>query len=173
MVPAAPEIESTRPFFEAGTQMNVSCSSRDGRPPATIAWFLEEQEIFVDNRNVETFDDPRSNLTTIRSTLIRNVEADDDGKRLTCRAMHPGYQDQGNGPVSDTNTLLIVRFKPVPMTEQRYHGLVLGTTAKVTLQIKSNPTPSVSWLIAGQIYNQGDQRDRFIVYEPRPVVSIF
>lgn len=175
VTPVPPEIE-TRDFIESETQMNIKCHSMNGRPAANLSWYLDGKELPIrreDFEYVDSVDTFNQTLTSVTLHLNRRAEVFDDGKRLVCRAWHVGYPETENGTYSDAATILNIKYPPVSLPEQRFPGLVLGTTARITIQIQANPQPKISWVIAGQTFDQGAQRDRFIAYEPRQIVSIY
>jgi hypothetical protein len=169
--PLAPEIDlNNQGFFESNTRMNVSCTSRDGRPAAQINWFLGDRELEKNSQDTvyDTMDRNNQTLYTVNSHLIRFVQPDDDGKELICRATHsalpaPGYLD--------TKTIVQVRYSPMALPEQRITGLVLGGTAQITVPVRANPRPRIQWKIDGRMYEEGTQDSRYIINAPRSIVS--
>lgn len=89
------------------------CSSRDGRPAATLGWFLDDEPILDGLGQPEIFESPlsggdgnnQSSLFTIRQNLTRYIRADDDRKLLICRATHVA------GPAQEARHQLQVRCK--------------------------------------------------------------
>lgn len=101
MPPKRPEIKiNTQPHrnsFEIDQDFQAECISRNGRPPATLQWFLDDEPI------VEGVSAPRigdsiagSNTTlyTVAVQLNRRLTASDDRKFLICRSTHPADQAQ-------------------------------------------------------------------------------
>lgn len=75
----------------------AKCISRDGRPPATISWFLDDEPITDGLSLLETVDSMTSdNLTLfmVSQTLTKFIRASDDRKTLICRTSHIAGQPQ-------------------------------------------------------------------------------
>ncbi|XP_055298603.1 fasciclin-3 isoform X2 [Sitodiplosis mosellana] len=166
--PKRPEIkintELHRSSFEIDQDFQATCISRDGRPPATLQWFLDNEPI------VESISAPRivqdsligrnTTLYTVSIQLNRRLRASDDRKFLICRSTHPADQPQ------EDRFQLSVRYRPQPLQENRVYGLPLGATALVNVTITANPRPRIEWSIDGLPIAQGQQNSRFEAYQP-------
>lgn len=79
--------------FEVGEELHAKCISRDGRPPATLSWFLEDEPITDRLGQTEIYESLASSnqtLYTSSQTLSRFIVASDDRKNIICRATHIG-----------------------------------------------------------------------------------
>ena len=90
------------------------------------------------------------------------MTAQDDGKLLRCRVMHPAYADPG---YVEAQHQMRVRFAPLSLPEQRVTGLQLGRAASVTVVISANPRPRIQWSVDGSVIKEGHQNDRMVAYE--------
>lgn len=96
MAPRRPELqintEPRRDAYEIDQPFQATCISRDGRPPARIQWFLDEEELTEGlslPRVIESLTDRNTTLYTVVQTLTRHLKATDDRKVLYCRTSHP------------------------------------------------------------------------------------
>lgn len=99
--PQRPEIklqsDARRGSFEIDQDFQATCISRDGRPPAQLQWFLDNDQILDGISAPRVVDSLTSNNTTLYSvavTLNRRLKATDDRKFLICRSVHPADQPQ-------------------------------------------------------------------------------
>lgn len=161
--PQPPELEVAAQNLEAHTELEARCTARDGRPEAEIQWFINERQIPGAQYDVsETVDKDGSVYSTAVSTVRFQLTPEDDGARLICRAVHPGYT---NGK-SETVQQLNVKYRPVALAEQYVGGLEIGRTAVVSIRIRANPRPSLKWVAGGQVVDEGAQIDRFVAAQP-------
>ncbi|XP_053689863.1 fasciclin-3-like [Sabethes cyaneus] len=82
------DIHTSNGSFKIGSSMVIQCISRDGTPPATFLWFLDDQLIY------EGLSSPfvsRDDLgtSTVQQVLQRQVQESDNGKKIICKARHP------------------------------------------------------------------------------------
>lgn len=96
MAPRRPELqintEPRRDAYEIDQPFQATCISRDGRPPARIQWFLDDEELTEGlslPRVIESLTDRNTTLYTVVQTLTRHLKATDDRKVLYCRTSHP------------------------------------------------------------------------------------
>lgn len=100
--PLLPEIEVISPknsFFKIDEKFEAICISRDGRPPSTLEWFIDNEPITEGLDVVETtesLDNRNSTLYTTSQRITRYIKATDDRKQLTCRASN--IADRGEHP---------------------------------------------------------------------------
>jgi hypothetical protein len=167
--PQDPSIRFTEQaeFFEAGEDIEVTCTSFDGRPAANLSWFLDDKPLGPGT--VEITDSDNGDIySTAVSTLRLRLKPDDNNARLICSAAHVGFPDG----TRNASHQLIVRFRPVPLSEVKIHGLEIGSSATIgPITIQANPAPRIQWVIDGKVMNQGEQNERFIVRDPVPVGS--
>lgn len=101
MPPQRPEIkintEQRRNSFEIDQDFQATCVSRDGRPPALLYWFLDDEQItegLSAPRVIDTLTGHNTTLYSVAQTLNRRLKATDDRKYLICRSIHPADQPQ-------------------------------------------------------------------------------
>ena len=96
MAPLRPEIRvETQPrngAFEIDQTLEATCISRDGRPPAEIVWFLDDEPLLEGIARPEEFESQTGDgakLYTVQRSISRILKANDDGRHLICRTNHP------------------------------------------------------------------------------------
>lgn len=100
--PQQPKIKfSTKPLhggaYAIDQEIEASCESHDGRPPAKLSWFLNDEPILegVQKEKVfETIIGQNSTVYTVQQALRHRIRASDDGKYLICRAENPAGHPQ-------------------------------------------------------------------------------
>lgn len=112
MAPDAPKIytnqDKQRSFIKIDDVFQANCVSRNGRPAAKLAWYLND-ELITDGitapRIEDTLTGQNTTLYTVTIGLTRQLKASDDQKLLICRATHEA------APVQDDRVGLAVRCK--------------------------------------------------------------
>lgn len=103
MPPQRPEIQlqsdARRGTFEIDQEFQARCVSRDGRPPAQLQWFLDNDQILDTDqvgvpKVIESLTSNNTTLYSVAVTLKRRLQATDDRKFLICRSVHPADQPQ-------------------------------------------------------------------------------
>lgn len=111
--PQQPKIKiSTKPqhgsAYAIDQEIEALCESRDGRPPAKLSWFLNDEPIFEGVQKEKVLDAiiaQNSTVYMVQQALRHRIRASDDNKYLICRAEHPAGHPQ------DTQVPLQVRCK--------------------------------------------------------------
>lgn len=96
MPPLRPELEiNTKPqsggAYEIGEQFRATCISRDGRPPANISFYIDDELITEGvgyEEVIESIATKNTMLYTSRKTITKFIQATDDRRTLSCRATH-------------------------------------------------------------------------------------
>lgn len=165
--PEAPKITfSENKELESGSEIDVECSSIDGRPSANITWYLKDQSLGAGQ--VEIVDSPNEGTLyyTVYSRLRYRLKPEDHTQNLICRAYHPGYPDG----FLDTRHQLNINFRPIPLSETIVSNLEIGTSAFIgPITIQANPKPTLKWTVDGTVINQGEQTSRFVASEPTQI----
>lgn len=82
---------ANRDSLEPDEKLVVKCVSRDGRPAASLSWFLDDEPI-TEGLSVPEFVESlaRDNQTLYSTSqeLTRYIRTSDDRKQLTCQASH-------------------------------------------------------------------------------------
>lgn len=114
MPPLRPELEfSPRPrngAYEIDQQIQARCISRDGRPPATLHWLVDEEPLHEGialPEVVETQAPNNTTLYTIAQVATIRISAHYDRKHLICRAAH----QTDHGQPQEAHIQLQVRCK--------------------------------------------------------------
>lgn len=114
MPPLRPELEisprSRGGAYEIGQQVQARCISRDGRPPAALHWYLDEEALHEGLSLPEVIETHTPNNTTVHTisqiATIR-ISAQFDRKHLICRAVH----QTDHGQPQEAHIQLQVRCK--------------------------------------------------------------
>ncbi|GAB0094908.1 fasciclin-3 [Sergentomyia squamirostris] len=152
--------------FEVDTEFQAKCISHDGRPPANITWYLDDEPLFdglTMPEVVSTQDRNNATLYTVVQGIQRFIRVGDDRRNLICRANHFSYP-QG---YLDSRIQLLVRYRPQPLPLVKLYGLILGSTGLVNVTIRANPRPLTEWNVAGMSIQQGTRNGRYEAYEPQ------
>uniref|UniRef100_A0A6B2EA49 Putative cell adhesion molecule 3 n=1 Tax=Phlebotomus kandelakii TaxID=1109342 RepID=A0A6B2EA49_9DIPT len=152
--------------FEVDTEFQAKCISHDGRPPANITWYLDDEPLFdglTMPEVVETHDRNNATLYTVVQGVQRFIRVDDDRRHLICRANHFSYP-QG---YLDARIQLLVRYRPQPLPLVKLYGLILGNTGLINVTIRANPRPLSEWHVSGMQIQQGTRNGRYEAYEPQ------
>ncbi|XP_055716712.1 fasciclin-3 isoform X1 [Phlebotomus papatasi] len=152
--------------FEVDTEFQAKCISHDGRPPANITWYLDDEPLFdglTMPEVVETHDRNNATLYTVVQGIQRFIRVDDDRRNLICRANHFSYP-QG---YLDSRIQLLVRYRPQPLPLVKLYGLILGSTGLINVTIRANPRPLSEWHVSGMQIQQGTRNGRYEAYEPQ------
>uniref|UniRef100_A0A1L8E3S7 Putative cell adhesion molecule 4 n=2 Tax=Nyssomyia neivai TaxID=330878 RepID=A0A1L8E3S7_9DIPT len=168
--PQRPQLEILTPgrngAFEVDSEFQAKCVSHDGRPPANLTWFLDDENIFdgvTIPEVVESHDRNNATLYTVVQGIQRFIRVSDDRRNLICRANHFSYP-QG---YLDSRIQLLVRYRPQPLPLVKLYGLILGSTGLVNVTIRANPRPLTEWQVAGNTIQQGTRNGRYEAYEPQ------
>lgn len=200
VAPRRPEIQlPTQPrsgAFEISQPFSATCISRDGRPPAKLEWFLDDEPLtegLSPPRVLDAITDQNVTVYTVVQSLNRYLKANDDRRTIYCRTAHPAekgivqeakYQLQVRCKLLSLRSLTTFHFsnrscliallcllyhfpvQPQKEPESVVYGLILDQTALVNVTIHSNPRPTIQWIIDGQSVSQGSQSGRYEAYQP-------
>ncbi|XP_037958936.1 fasciclin-3 [Teleopsis dalmanni] len=159
-----------RGYFTEGSLFVARCVVRDGRPAANISWFFDNYPAQgrVGQLNVVASNDSQNvQLFNTEQDIQWHLGPEDNGRMLTCRSHH--QTDRESLQPQESSVQIFVRFAPVKQQEALVYGLYLEHTAIVNMTVHANPAPVVQWTVDGHVINQGEQWDRFSVYEPQPL----
>ncbi|GFN86153.1 Down syndrome cell adhesion molecule, partial [Plakobranchus ocellatus] len=135
------------------TQENLElvCEARNGKPAATIEWFLNGNMRLTSNITQVDGKEPGSKLFTATSTLTIPLSnyRQQNGNVYTCRA----YNIALIGPKPSTTVDLSILYPPGPPQLEGYNGRVLRVGITLSLRCTSqggNPTGKVIWYRNGR-----------------------
>ncbi|XP_031789401.1 fasciclin-3 isoform X3 [Nasonia vitripennis] len=125
--------------YKTGEKMVVSCVAMEGRPPANVSLYLDNEPIGVDDRPMlfgrRLDDNDYAELNTSRS-----VTPSDNGKTLRCRASHIALQK----PL-ESSRQIEVYFPPQEQDTIHRFGYDIGRPGKVNVTVHANPKPTFTW----------------------------
>ncbi|XP_041970196.1 fasciclin-3 isoform X3 [Aricia agestis] len=142
--------------FKEGDYFMAQCVVPSGRPAAKVTWYLDDEPLLEGIHQAVIRPEPGSDLKTISQNLSRTLSADDNGKRLICRAEHEAL----DGP-KDVARQLVVEYPPKRMEAGQItiFGLKIGEEGRLNVTVRANPAPTASWTV-------GD-----LVVSPRPAAD--
>lgn len=164
------------------------CGVEGGRPPANITFYLDNDEITDPNvaHQVEYYDNNYDNNTSAVRRLSYRLRADDDGKTITCRALHFAYPE-GHSDVpfklrvfckcanivcARSKLIFFVTDPPQQLPDVTVYGVQEGKSAFATVTIQANPRPRTGWFIEGGIsVDEGAYQERYEARNPIALVS--
>lgn len=158
--PQQPQLHIQEPNqLREGNDLNAECTFRDGRPTATIRWFLGEEEFR--EQDADTSITEQDGVNIVSSRIHRILRADDNLKSLICRVEHAAFENN----FTNTSQQLQVNFPPQALDRNELHigGLTIGSSADIGVTIRSNPRPSLEWTIDGIKMREGTQNQRYVV----------
>lgn len=114
--PLRPELEfsprARNGAYEIDQQLQARCISRDGRPPATLSWWLDDEQLHEGlalPEVLETHAPNNTTLYTISQVATVRIQANLDRKHLICRAAH--QTDHGNPQEAHLQLQVKCRYK--------------------------------------------------------------
>ncbi|XP_046975925.1 fasciclin-3 isoform X2 [Vanessa cardui] len=130
--------------FKEGDDFMAQCIVPDGRPAAKITWYLDEVQLLAGVHQPIITSEPGSDLQTISQNVSRSLTADDNGKKLVCRAEHEAL----DGPKEAARQLVVhyppKRLEAGPIT---IFGLKLGAEGRLNVSLRANPPPAAEWTL--------------------------
>nr|XP_026483358.1 fasciclin-3 isoform X1 [Vanessa tameamea] len=137
-------VSSPQSTFKEGDDFMAQCIVPDGRPAAKITWYLDEVQLLAGVHQPIITSEPGSDLQTISQNVSRSLTADDNGKKLVCRAEHEAL----DGPKEAARQLVIhyppKRLEAGPIT---IFGLKLGAEGRLNVSLRANPPPAAEWTL--------------------------
>ncbi|XP_026467486.1 fasciclin-3-like [Ctenocephalides felis] len=172
--PSPPEMETSpgtqaRDTFRANDILTARCVVRDGRPPANISWYLDDEPIYDGLSEPQVIDTPDGLATSVQN-ITRRLQPNDDGRRLTCVARHLAYRKPNQASV--IHHIIKVQYEPLPRERPiGIFGVTLGELAYINVTIEANPRPVLEWTVNGESIPEGsiDSTQRFEVTSAQPL----
>ncbi|XP_047542666.1 fasciclin-3 isoform X3 [Vanessa atalanta] len=134
--------------FKEGDDFMAQCIVPDGRPAAKITWYLDEVQLLAGVHQPIITSEPGSDLQTISQNVSRSLTADDNGKKLVCRAEHEAL----DGPKEAARQLVVhyppKRLEAGPIT---IFGLKLGAEGRLNVSLRANPPPAAEWTLGDAV----------------------
>ncbi|CAG9576879.1 unnamed protein product [Danaus chrysippus] len=143
--PGAPQLVSApQPTFREGDVFVAQCVVPDGRPAAKITWYFDEVQLLAGVHQPVVTSRPGSDLTSIAQNVSRTLSADDNGKKLVCRAEHEALDTP-----REVARQLVVNYPPKrleagPIT---IFGLKLGSEGRLNVTVRASPAPRAQWTL--------------------------
>ncbi|XP_011496129.1 PREDICTED: fasciclin-3 [Ceratosolen solmsi marchali] len=134
--------------YKSGEKMEVSCVAVEGRPPANVSLYLDNEPIGFDERPI-IYGRPIEETQAILNTS-RSVTPSDNGKTLRCVADHIALQQ----PL-ETTRQIEVHFPPQPQQTIERFGYAIGRPGKVNVTVQANPKPNFTWKVDTVKINAG------------------
>ncbi|XP_014227136.1 fasciclin-3-like isoform X1 [Trichogramma pretiosum] len=125
--------------YKAGGKMEISCMAYEGRPPANVSLYLDNEQIGYDERPMilgRTVDVANPSMLN----ASRSVTPEDNGKTLRCVASHIALE----API-ETSKQIEVYFKPQPQQPIERFGFSIGRRGEINVTVHANPKPDFIW----------------------------
>uniref|UniRef100_A0A182NP81 Ig-like domain-containing protein n=1 Tax=Anopheles dirus TaxID=7168 RepID=A0A182NP81_9DIPT len=153
--------------IQANQTLKARCISRQGLPPATLSWLLDNKPI--DERLIKppqiTADmKDQQVLQTIQQEVNLYVTPEHNGMTLVCIAKHPDFQREQR-----TSFPLNVKFAPEEIPHIHINELPASGSATVNITIHANPKPVTRWTVNGRLIKEGESVDIYQAYYPREI----
>ncbi|XP_045487227.1 fasciclin-3 isoform X2 [Pieris rapae] len=143
--PANPQLISPpQSNFKEGDIFMAQCIVPNGRPVAKITWFLDDDQFLTGVHQPIITSEPGIDLETISQNITKELSADDNGKRLVCRAEHEAL----DSPREAARQLVV--YYPPKRTEAgqiTIFGLKIGSEGRLNVTVRSNPPPEAQWTV--------------------------
>ncbi|XP_042230318.1 kin of IRRE-like protein 1 isoform X2 [Homarus americanus] len=147
--PLSVEVLGSGQALVAGEEYEVTCQSTGARPPATITWWLDGEQLINESSRIEN----QGNATFSTLTLV--PEKDYGGKILKCLAQSPVLDHH---PLDDTWELDVHYVPEVNLElleEIEPNGMTEGENVTMICNLKANPVvKKVSWYHKGNLVRQ-------------------
>ncbi|XP_045528665.1 fasciclin-3 isoform X1 [Pieris brassicae] len=143
--PANPQLISPpQSNFKEGDIFMAQCIVPNGRPVAKITWFLDDDQFLTGVHQPIITSEPGIDLETISQNITKELSADDNGKRLVCRAEHEAL----DSPREAARQLVV--YYPPKRTEAgqiTIFGLKIGSEGRLNVTVRANPPPEAQWTV--------------------------
>lgn len=150
--------------YRENQTLTARCISEDGLPMSNLSWYLDDDlidssllgEIQVKNRT----DKKGKPLFTVEQELRYFLTAQDNGKRIICRASHFAINKGFYRAFLPLNIL----FAPLPTPTVDIRD---SPNEMINVTIKANPRPTTSWYVKGQTIEEGQSNGPYQAYIPK------
>uniref|UniRef100_A0A8D8CWW7 Fasciclin-3 n=1 Tax=Culex pipiens TaxID=7175 RepID=A0A8D8CWW7_CULPI len=158
------DTEISKGGYRENQTLTARCISQDGVPMSNLSWYLDDDlldssllgEIQLKNRT----DNRGKTLVTVEQELRYFLTAQDNGKRIICRASHFAI---GKG-FYRAFLPLNIHFAPLPTPTVDIRD---SPNEMINVTIKANPRPSTSWYVKGQTIEEGLTNGPYQAYIPK------
>ncbi|XP_050678273.1 fasciclin-3 isoform X3 [Leptidea sinapis] len=158
-------IYSPQSNFKEGDIFMGQCIVPNGRPAAKITWLLDEEILQTGVHQPIISSEPGSDLQTISQNITRSLTADDNARKLTCRAEHEALVSP-----KEASRQLIVYYPPKSQETglMTIFGLKIGSEGRLNVTVRSNPPPSVQWTVGDLVLDapRGNEDGSIRALEP-------
>ncbi|KAI8433189.1 hypothetical protein MSG28_015281 [Choristoneura fumiferana] len=140
-------VSPQQPVFREGDRFDAMCVVPDGRPAAKITWYLDDTQLLENIHQPVLSPQTPDDLQTISQNVTRTLTADDDGRRLVCRAEHAALQRP-----REATRQLSVHYPPKRLEAGQItmFGLKLSAEGRLNVTVRANPPPRAEWTVAEQ-----------------------
>lgn len=150
--------------YQENQILSAKCISQDAVPMSNLTWYLDDEplderllgEIQLRNRT----DSKGKTLVTVEQELRYNLTAQDNGKRIVCRASHFAIPKGFYRAFLPLN----IHFAPLatPTVDIRD-----SPHERINVTIKANPRPTTSWYVKGRTIDEGLTIGPYQAYIPK------
>lgn len=151
--------------YRENQTLTARCISEDGVPMSNLTWFLDDEplegsllgEVQLRNRT----DNRGKTLVTVEQELRYFLTAQDNGKRIVCKASHFAI---AKNMMYRAFLPLNIHFAPLPTPTVDIRD---SPHEQINVTIKANPRPTTSWTVRGQTIEEGQSNGPYQAYIPK------
>lgn len=150
--------------YRENQTLTARCVSQDGVPMSNLSWYLDNEpldssllgEVQLKNRT----DNKGKTLITVEQELRYFLTAQDNGKRIVCKASHFAITKGFYRAFLPLN----IHFAPLstPTVDIRD-----SPHERINVTIKANPRPTTCWYVKGQTIEEGQSKGPYQAYIPK------
>ncbi|XP_063590771.1 nephrin-like [Penaeus indicus] len=159
---------------KAGAKLTLECLVTDARPPASVSWYMNGVRVSPEQITQELEPSQLVRRWSVRSQVVIEAKAEDNGKQLACKAAHPALRRTPTPTLQTSVTLSVLRKASVslshvvqdpagvPVISGYRTGEILRAGERRTLSCRSrggNPRPSLTWFRNGRVMDDASARD--------------
>ncbi|XP_071534248.1 synaptogenesis protein syg-2-like isoform X2 [Panulirus ornatus] len=138
-----------------GTKLKLECLVIDAKPAPSVAWYRDNIRLDPAHHKevLEPSEQPR--MWNVRSHLLLRPDANDDGRRYSCRAIHPALIYSPNTLIASAS-LSVFHAPGRPVISEYQTGEVIrsGESRIIVCHVLGgNPRPWVTWYRHGRPLN--------------------
>ncbi|XP_069977516.1 nephrin-like [Penaeus vannamei] len=147
---------------KAGAKLTLECLVTDARPPASLSWYMNGVRVSPEQITQELEPSQLVRRWSVRSQVVIEAKAEDNGKQLACKAAHPALRRTPTPTLQTSVTLSVLHPAGVPVISGYRTGEILRAGERRTLSCRSrggNPRPSLTWYRNGRVMDDASARD--------------
>ncbi|KAK3870388.1 hypothetical protein Pcinc_024381 [Petrolisthes cinctipes] len=130
----------------AGSTLHLRCAVTGARPPPSLTWYIQDTQVNQGQMRTQVVRSSVAGRWDVVSQLVVRVRAEDDGKNVSCQAIHPGIMASGTITTSITLSVPHQPKLPVIIGYKTGNTLTVGQHLSLICRVTGgNPVPSLLW----------------------------